>query len=78
MKFDLPYVLKDRDRHGNVRIYFRKRGCRKIRLPDKVGSAEFLAAYNAALNAKACVYRKPYPGLLSEESANRRGPLYPR
>jgi hypothetical protein len=26
------YCVEDRDRHGNIRIYFKKRGCRKVRL----------------------------------------------
>jgi hypothetical protein len=43
------YVTKDRDRHGNVRLYFRRPGKPKIRLPGLPGSEEFLAAYKAAL-----------------------------
>ncbi len=47
----LHYVTTDVDRHGNVRYYFRKRGvATKIRLPGQPGSAEFMAAYQAALN----------------------------
>jgi len=46
----LKYVTTDRDRHGNARHYFRKRGmARKIRLPGLPGSDEFMAAYQAAL-----------------------------
>lgn len=53
------YITKDRDRHGNVRLYFRRPGKTKIRMPGLPGSEEFLAAYKAALgdhdpsNAKA-------------------------
>jgi hypothetical protein len=43
------YITKDRDRHGNVRFYFRRPGKPKIRLPGLPGSEEFLAAYKAAL-----------------------------
>ena len=44
------YITKDRDRHGNVRLYFRRPGKSKVRLPGLPGSEEFLAAYKAALN----------------------------
>lgn len=49
MKIGLRYVVEDVDRHGNVRLYFRRRGKPKIRLPSPVGSPEFLAAYKAAM-----------------------------
>jgi integrase len=49
-RIKLLYVVRDRDRHGNVRLYFRKRGAaKKIRLPGLPGSAEFNAAYAACL-----------------------------
>ena len=47
MKFRLKYVVEDTDRHGNVRLYFRRNG-RKLRLRGPVGSPEFLADYKAA------------------------------
>lgn len=43
------YITKDRDRHGNLRFYFRRPGKPKVRLPGLPGSEEFLAAYKAAL-----------------------------
>lgn len=46
----LPYTVEDRDRHGNARIYFRRAGCPKVRLRGLPGSAEFMAAYQAALD----------------------------
>jgi len=46
----LLYVASDVDRHGNVRHYFRRNG-RKVRLRGLPGSAEFMAAYQAALKA---------------------------
>ena len=42
------YVCQDRDRHGNVRYYFRRKGQRKIRLRAEPGTREFQAAYEAA------------------------------
>ncbi|MDJ0630784.1 MAG: tyrosine-type recombinase/integrase [Rhodobacter sp.] len=47
MKFRLKYVVEDTDRHGNVRLYYRRNG-RKIRLRGPAGSPEFLADYKAA------------------------------
>lgn len=45
---DLPYLVEDRDRHGNVRIYFKRRGCPKVRLRAEAGSDAFMRAYRAA------------------------------
>jgi integrase len=44
------YITKDRDRHGNVRLYFRRPGKPKVRLRGLPGSDEFLASYKAALS----------------------------
>ncbi|WP_291733737.1 site-specific integrase [Leisingera sp. F5] len=44
MKFRLKYVVEDTDRHGNVRLYYRRHG-RKTRLRGPIGSPEFLADY---------------------------------
>jgi hypothetical protein len=33
-------------------VYFRKRGCKKVRLPNEIGSPEFWAAYNDAAKNK--------------------------
>jgi integrase len=49
----LPYVNTYADRHGNVRRYFRKRGCKAVPLPGMIGSAEFMAAYRDALGEPA-------------------------
>lgn len=48
-RLHLKYVTTDRDRHGNIRYYFRRGEEKKIRLRGDVGSAEFMAAYAAAL-----------------------------
>lgn len=47
-----PFTYEDRDRHGNWRIYFRRKGQKKVRLTGMVGSATFMEQYKAALNAK--------------------------
>ena len=44
-----PFVELWRDRHGKVRVYFRKDRGPRIPLPDTIGSDEFNAAYQAAL-----------------------------
>lgn len=44
----MPYILEDEDRHGNVRVYFYKRGCKKVRLPNDRQSLEFMQAYTTA------------------------------
>ena len=49
MRVRLKYVVEDVDRHGNVRAYFRRKGCPKIRLLGLPGSEEFMTAYKAAL-----------------------------
>ena len=45
----MRYVVEDVDRHGNVRIYFRRKGSLKIRLPGPIGSPEYIEAHKAAL-----------------------------
>jgi integrase len=44
-----PFVERWRDRHGKLRVYFRKARDRRIPLPSSVGSPDFEAAYQAAL-----------------------------
>ena len=48
MKIRPRYVIEDMDRHGNVRLYFRRKGKPKLRLPP-MDAPEFAAAYKAAL-----------------------------
>ncbi len=49
MQLRLRYLVEDRDRHGNIRLYVRRRGQAKIRIRAKLGTPEFLKAYEAAL-----------------------------
>lgn len=44
-----PHVDRFRDRHGTLRLYFRRGKGPRVALPGEVGSAEFDAAYAAAL-----------------------------
>jgi integrase len=52
MRFDLPYLVQDVDRHGNVRLYARKKVAgrfSKERIRAQPGSPTFLDEYKAAL-----------------------------
>lgn len=42
-------MTRDRDRRGNIRLYFRRPGQLKVRLPGPEGSDAFLKAYGDAL-----------------------------
>jgi hypothetical protein len=45
----LQYVNSFRDRHGQLRHYFRRPGYKSVALPGLPGSAEFMESYQAAL-----------------------------
>jgi integrase len=46
----LKYIHEYLDRHGRLRRYVRRRGCRRVPLPGLPGSPEFMEAYQAALS----------------------------
>ena len=46
---DYRYVVRDRDRHGNDRFYFRRHGDKKVRLRARPGTLEFQQEYETAL-----------------------------
>ena len=50
MKLDLPYLMRDVDRHGNTRLFVRRNG-RKIRIRETPGTPAFAKAYADALEA---------------------------
>jgi integrase len=50
-----PGCVEDVDRHGNIRIYFRRRGARKVRLHGTPWTPDFMAAYDAARQIAAPV-----------------------
>lgn len=52
VQVELKYLMRDEDRRGNKRLFVRRHG-RKIRLREKPGTPEFLAAYAAACDALA-------------------------
>ena len=48
LKLNIPYVVADKDRHGNVRLYYWRKGRPKIRLRAEPGSVAFAAEIEAA------------------------------
>lgn len=68
MKTSIAYVVEDMDRHGNVRLYFRRVGKPKIRLPGPIGSEEFWTAYRRARDGEV----KPKPKPKAAESGTLR------
>ena len=52
-KVRIAYIKRYYDkRNGRTYVYFRKRGCRQVLLPQPIGSDEFWRAYKAALGGK--------------------------
>src|SRR5215471_6254696 len=48
--FRFKYLVEDVDRHGNVRVYVRLPGRRKVRIRATFGTSEFLDSYAAAVS----------------------------
>lgn len=67
MKIKLRHVVEDVDRHGNVRLYFARRGQRKIRLYGMPGSPQFMEQYREALAGKIKP-AEPKPDKIAEGS----------
>src|SRR5262245_6826134 len=53
-----PFVECWRDRHGKLRVYFRKERGARISLPNSIGSDQFNAAYQAALAGQLAPFRE--------------------
>jgi integrase len=49
VKLTLRYVHQDVDRHGNRRIYFWRRGSRKVRIREPLGTPAFFEVYRKLL-----------------------------
>jgi integrase len=60
---NLKYLHRTKNRHGKFYYAFRKKGCKRIRLPNP-GHPAFVAAYQAALSITAEV-RKIQPGSMA-------------
>ena len=59
MNFRYPYTRSYRDRHGKLRIEYRRNGKTKP-LRGTPGTAEFQAAYDAAANRLAGLFRENF------------------
>ena len=62
METDLPYLQRDKDRHGNPRIYVRRNG-KRVRIREQEGTLEFAKAVcegaGEAMRRIACQGRSP-------------------
>jgi hypothetical protein len=50
MQLKLPFLVEDADRHGNIRVYVRKKGQKKIRIRAQPGTTGFLDACRNAVH----------------------------
>jgi integrase len=55
-----PFIECWRDRHGKLRVYFRRNKGQRIAIPAAIGSDEFNAAYRAALSGDIAPTRERY------------------
>lgn len=73
----LRYISEEPDRHGNIRLYFRKRGTARVRLKTAPGTDEFMVEYRAALTGSAAPKQSPttkaMPGTLRWLATEYRG-----
>ena len=81
MRIDFPYLMVDRDRHGNKRVYVRKHR-RKVRIREKIGTEAFARGYADALDflggpaaAPAKTVTGPKPGSLGWLAARYFGSM---
>jgi len=55
---DLRFTYEDTDRHGNVRVYVRRFGMKKVRLRQTPGTPEFLEEYRDAIAGRLAIMAK--------------------
>ena len=75
-KLTLKFVQSFADRHGKRRFYFRKPGCPRVALPGLPGSAEFMDAYQRALegvSSAEIVSKRAAPGTFHSMIASYYG-----
>jgi integrase len=68
-RFKLDYVHEYRDRHGKLRRYVRRPGSRRVPLPGRPGSSEFMQTYQDAMTSA------PVPPGSSRHKAGTMGAL---
>lgn len=59
MKINLPYLAEEPDRHGNVRLYVRKKKIGRVRLKLLPSAAGFIDEYKAALDRLSAAKQAP-------------------
>jgi integrase len=74
MRFDLPYLSEEPDRHGNVRLYARRYG-RRIRISVGRNDPAFLESYQRALDTLAELASAPAPSPTEKKKPAVRGSL---
>ncbi|RUW55834.1 integrase [Mesorhizobium sp. M8A.F.Ca.ET.021.01.1.1] len=52
MEIETKYLIREKDRHGNVRVYYRRKPGPRIRIRAEEGSHDFLRAYLLASQGK--------------------------
>src|SRR6516225_8765620 len=57
-----PGCIEDCDRHGNIRIYYRRKGRRKVRLRGTPWTPEFMAQLDAAKDEQPVTNKGVTPG----------------
>lgn len=57
MQVELRYLVQDKDRHGNIRIYVRRPGCAKVRLRAAPHTDEFIRQYRDAVDGQRAAPR---------------------
>lgn len=72
MKLHLRGIVEDVDRHGNVRIYYRVKGKKKVRLREKPGTAAFVREHECA------ELGIPYDGVVSRPVPESSKPIVAR
>lgn len=53
MQIEPKYLIREKDRHGNIRVYYRKKPGRRIRIRAEEGTPEFLRAYVLAAQGQS-------------------------
>ena len=52
IELDLRWLISDPDRHGNPRLYVRRKPFPKIRIKERPDTPEFMIAYQAAVEKR--------------------------
>lgn len=69
---EFRYLLRDRDRHGNQRVYYRPPGGKMIRLRSPIGTQAFVDEYQRARDGVATATTKT-PRIVRAEQGSLRG-----